>query len=98
MATTNTLQLSDGRPEGVTLGQSTTDLVGLYGVTAIVQPAATAQSAVATTTITTIGSTTLTAADLTSLNSVVARVEAMTSLINALRLAGVNLGAWKGSA
>lgn len=97
MATTNTLQLSDGRPEGATLGQSVTDLVALYGKTAIVQPAATAQSAVATTALATVASTTLTAADLTAINAVVARAGELTVLVNALRSAGVDLGTIKGS-
>jgi len=44
-------QLSDGGPDGVLLGQSSTDLVGFYGLTTpIVQPAITA---VGTTTATT---------------------------------------------
>lgn len=30
-------QLSDGGPDGVKLGQSSTDKVGFYGVTAVVQ-------------------------------------------------------------
>lgn len=91
-------QLSDGGSAGTCLGQSTTDLVALYGKTPIVQPAATAQSAVATTALATIGSTTLTAADLTALNALVTRAEALTVLANALRSAGVDLGTIKGSA
>jgi len=39
-------QLSDGGPDGVVLGQSASDKVGFFGVTAVVQPAATAQSAI----------------------------------------------------
>lgn len=37
-------QLSTGEPDGVKLGQSTADLVGLYGVTAISQRAGAAQA------------------------------------------------------
>jgi hypothetical protein len=44
-------QLSDGRPEGVNLGNATTDLVGFYGLTTpIVQPAITAVATVTATT------------------------------------------------
>lgn len=39
-------QLSDGGSEGVVLGQSATDKVALFGATPVVQPAATAQSAI----------------------------------------------------
>jgi hypothetical protein len=39
-------QLSDGGPDGTVLGQSATDKIGFWGVTAVVQPAATAQSAI----------------------------------------------------
>lgn len=42
MATTNALQLSDGRPEGVNLGQSASDLVGFHGKTESDQRAFTA--------------------------------------------------------
>lgn len=98
MANTNSLQLSDGRPEGVIMGQSTSDLVGFYGIaTPVVQPAATAQSAVSTTALTTIASTTLTAADLTALNALVARAEALTVLANALRSGVVAVNLIKGS-
>jgi hypothetical protein len=45
-------QLSDGGPDGVRLGQSAADLVGFWGATAAAQPAATAQSAIATTALT----------------------------------------------
>lgn len=38
-------QLSDGGSEGAKLGQSTSDKIGFYGVTAIVQPAATTAGA-----------------------------------------------------
>lgn len=73
------------------IGDSAADLIGFYGATPIVQPAATAQSTVASTTITTtpsttitttpttaitsVGSTSLTAADVTRINALIARVE-----------------------
>lgn len=37
-------QLSDGNPDGTSLGQSTADLVSLYGVTCVSQRAGAAQA------------------------------------------------------
>lgn len=82
---------------GGQIGDGATDTVGFWGATPVAQPAATAQSAVATTTINNIGSTTLTAADLTGLNSVVARVTALTTLVNQVRSDLVTIGILKGS-
>lgn len=43
-------QLSDGRPSGVCLGQSSSDKLGFYGLaTPIVQPSVTQQSTATTT-------------------------------------------------
>jgi hypothetical protein len=39
-------QLSDGNPDGTTLGQSSTDLIAFYGATPIARPAGAAQAAV----------------------------------------------------
>jgi len=39
-------QLSDGNPDGVALGQNTSDLIAFYGVTPVAQIAATAQGAI----------------------------------------------------
>jgi hypothetical protein len=90
---------SDGNVDGTVLGQATTEKIGFYGGTPVVQPSATAQSAVATTALTTIGSTTLTATDLTSLNAIVTRCGALTTLVNQLRTDLVtNLNLLKGSA
>jgi hypothetical protein len=85
---------------GYSTGQSTTDLVTFYGGTPIVQPAATAQSAVATTAITTVvttasvqssgfGYTTSTQAEaiVAAVNSLVSRTAANTTLLNAIRTA-----------
>jgi hypothetical protein len=91
-------QLSDGGPDGTQLGQSATDLVGFYGFTPVDQPAATAQSAVATTALTTITDIVTTASLTGAFNSVVAAVEALRVLANANRAALVELGLIKGSA
>jgi hypothetical protein len=57
-------QLSDGGPAGTKLGQSSTDLVGFYGVTPVVRGAA----------ITTLA-TTPTATDIaTAVNSIISRL------------------------
>lgn len=48
-------QHSDARPDGQSIGQSASDLIGFYGKTPIVQPASTTQAAItagATTTAT----------------------------------------------
>jgi len=91
-------QLSDGNPDGTSLGQSVTDLVSLYGKTPVVQPAATAQSAVATTAITTLA-TTPTATDIAvAVNSLISRVSALVTLGNQVRSDLVTFGAIKGSA
>lgn len=64
-------QLSDNRPDGVNLGQSTTDKAGFYGLTTpVVQPTITAvATATATTTLNELRITRLYAA-LLSLNLV----------------------------
>ena len=41
-------QLSDARTDGQLVGQSTTDKLGFYGVTTVVQPSSTTQAAVTT--------------------------------------------------
>lgn len=87
-----------GEDDGTVLGRdSTTDKVGFYGATPVVQPSATAQSAVATTAITTVETytTTVWAA---SINSLIERVDALTTLANQLRSDQVTLGLIKGSA
>jgi hypothetical protein len=88
---------STGNVDGTVLGQSASELIGFYGATPVAQPSATAQSAVATTALVTVGSTVLTATDLTSINAVVTRAGALTTLVNQLRSDLVTLGVLKGS-
>lgn len=58
-------QLSDGGPDGVVLGQSSTDLVGFYGKTPVARGAA----------VTTLA-TTPTATDIaTAVNSIISRLQ-----------------------
>lgn len=92
-------ELSDGGPDGTRLGQSSTDKLGFYGLaTPIVQPAATAQSAVPTTAVTTLAETP-TATDIAvAVNSLIARQAASVTLVNRLRTDLVALGLLKGSA
>jgi len=52
-------QLSDARTDGVLLGQSTTDLVGFYGTTPIVQRSGADQAAITVGTNTTAANTLL---------------------------------------
>lgn len=77
-------QLSDGRPEGVVVGQSTTDLVGFYGATPVVQGSV--SSAAITALV-----TTPTATDIaTAVNSLITRVEALRAKVYATRIIGQN--------
>ncbi len=82
-------QLSDRNPDGTQLGQdSTTDKVGFYGATPVVQPLGAGQAAVSTTAATTTtpwGFTTSTQAN------------AIVSLVNQMRSDLVTLGLIKGS-
>jgi hypothetical protein len=90
--------LGTGDDDGTVLGRNSTgDKVGFYGATPVVQPAAAAQSAVATTAITTVETytTTVWAA---SINSLIERVEALTTLANQIRSDHVTLGLIKGAA
>lgn len=80
-------ELSDGRPAGAMLGQSSTDKIGFYGTTPVVQPASASQAAVAATTTTT-ATTTALQTDL----------DAVRVLANQLRAELVELGIIKGSA
>ena len=81
-------ELSDLNPSGTSLGQSTTDKIGFYGVTPIVQRTSASQAAVTTTAATStspIGFSTNTQAD------------AIVTLVNELRAALVAVGLIKGS-
>ena len=73
---------------GMSFGQSSAELVSLYGATPITQPSGAAQAAGATDAATT-GAATY---GLTS-----AQANGVVSLLNAIRTALVNLGAMKGS-
>lgn len=89
-------QVSKG--QGVSVGQSASDQVGFYGETPVIQPAATAQSAVATTAITTLA-TTPTYTDIAiAVNSLIARNSAAVTLVNRLRADLVTLGLINGAA
>ena len=91
-------QLSDGNDAGTILGTSASDLVGFYGVTPCDQPASTAQSAVLTTALTTITDIVTTASLTGAFNSVVSRLSAVITLVNALQTDLVQTGIIKGSA
>jgi hypothetical protein len=77
------LQLSDARTDGVTLGQSTTDLVSFHGVTPVAQRSGSAQAAVSTT-----ASTTTTPAGYATTT----QANAIVTLVNELRAALVAKG------
>lgn len=103
-------QLSDGGPDGTKLGQSSTDLIGFWGATPIVQPSATNQGAVTSTAIvapsntaststTPFGFTTSTQfnALLGAVNSMVVSVNSLLISQNQSRTDLVALGLIKGS-
>ena len=90
-----TQQVSRGA--GLKVGQ-TGEAVGFYGITPVVQPTGTSQSAVATTAITTLA-TTPTATDIAvAVNSLIARQSAAVTLMNQIRSDLVSVGLLKGSA
>lgn len=66
-------QLSDGNPDGTTVGQSATDLVGFYGADPVDQPAIVAN-------VTTSGTT------VTRLNNLTTAVNAINDLLQELGL------------
>ena len=72
-------QIHDGGPDGLAIGQATTDLIGFYGATPVVKQ--TGQAAVTKTTTTTSTTTALTT-----------DIDAVRTLANTLRTALVNLG------
>jgi hypothetical protein len=74
---------------GLKIGAATTDKIGFYGATPIVQRAGAAQAAVATT-----GSTNSSPYGFTT----AAQADALVTLVNELRAALVALGAIKGAA
>ncbi len=90
--------LGTGEDDGTVLGRdSTADKVGFYGKTPVVQPAGAGQAAVATTAITTVETFTTTAWA-ASINSLIDRVDSLTTLANQIRADNVTLGLIKGSA
>ena len=89
--------LSRKPSDGTVFGQSATDLISFYGYTPVDQPAATAQSVVATTTLTTITDVVTTASLTAAFNAVVARAAALTTLVNQIRADLVETGLIKGA-
>lgn len=105
----NIRYLDDGRSDGTVLGQSSSELVGFWGATPVVQPSGASQSAVSTATITAVSTATpitsgygysttaLAEAMQTAVNDTVTRVTALTTLVNQLRsdlvTAGIIAGA-----
>lgn len=81
-------QLSDGGPDGTSLGQSATDKVGFYGASPIVQRSGSAQAAVATTAAT----------SSTPYGYSQAQANGIVTLLNEIRATLVAAGLMKGSA
>jgi hypothetical protein len=77
-------QLSDGNPDGTSLGQSSSDLISFYGETPIVQPGVTA---IGTTTISQVATSGKWAfASSTAANAFVNRVKSIQDKLNLLGL------------
>jgi hypothetical protein len=98
MTTTITGMIGGNVPDGLYVFPTTSMKGGFWGATPVVQPTATAQSAVATTAITTLA-TTPTATDIAvAVNSLITRVAALVTLENQIRSDLVTVGIIKGSA
>lgn len=82
-------QISDGSPDGQSLGQSATDLVSLHNATPTAQRAGAAQTAVVTT-----GATNSTPYGFTT----AAQADSIVTLLNEVRAALVAKGIIKGAA
>jgi hypothetical protein len=93
-------QLSDGNPDGTTLGQSATDLIAFYGSTPLARPAGAAQAAVTDGSTGTAAPTNGIAALTNTYNSTILAnaIATLAAQGNALRNALVSLGAIKGAA
>ena len=96
MATTIN-ELGDGGTAGSRLGITSAELVAFWGKTPVDQPAATAQSAVATATLTTITDIVTTASMTGAINAAVARVNSLSLFAYQLRADLVEIGIIKGS-
>jgi len=81
-------QISDGSPDGASLGQSATDKISFYGATPVAQRSGSAQAAVTTT-----AATSSTPYGF----STVTQATAVITLVNELRAALVALGAIAGA-
>lgn len=83
-------QLSKKNPDGTTLGQSTSDAVGFYGVTPVAQPTSSNEAAVTTSASVSISATQWGFATST-------QATALVTLVNQLRADLVTVGIIKGS-
>lgn len=99
--------LAAGSSTGSKIGTSTSQKIGLYGVTPVIQPAAAGQAAVTLgNTDGEIGGLTISAAysqaEVTALRDKTEEladdVRNLSTLLHAVRSAGVSIGAWKGAA
>lgn len=81
-------EITKAPTEGTHVGQSATDLIGLWGVTPVAQPAASAYAAVATTAVIN-SSVSATCYGFTS-----AQATAIITLVNGMRAMGVTVGLW----
>jgi hypothetical protein len=91
-------QLTNLASDGYQLGQTVSDKVGFWGVTAIVQPSASAQAAVTATVTTTTPVITAFGFASAQAGQIITAINENQALVNAIRTALVNAGIMKGSA
>lgn len=99
MSELNRIKYFGAHPVGMQIG-GTSDLLAFYGTTPVAKPAASAQAAVAVSTITTAATTTTPwgFATSTQANNVAATAAGIVTLLNQIRADLVSLGLVKGSA
>ena len=86
ITTTQMKQLSDVNPQGTCLGASSTDLVGFYGTTPIVQRSGASQAAISVTTIAPVSVTTIDAVVYTTPASYTSSIDYLANAITAINL------------
>jgi hypothetical protein len=92
MAVADALQLSDGRTSGVVLGQSSSDLVAVFGGTPIAQKSGAAQATVASAAVTVASAAVSTLSLANCINSLVPAVSSTVALVNEIRNCLVSYG------
>lgn len=85
------VDIATGTSVGSKIGTAATQKLGLWGVTPVIQPKGASQAAITPT-------TTITGSDTVDASAVLAAIQNLETLVNALRSAGVAAGTIKGAA